>query len=136
MSMSPSTTATYPDGHDVDGSAANAHTGAIARTNTIIRFIVAPISQKVNQTAQTASWRSAGCSSHRTSRKTGRKNRPTRPSSCTPSATRRGLSFYTNSVYYHHLLIVLLPFGRLNCHLYCCIFLYRLSVCLPRLLYT
>ena len=52
ISMCSSTTATYPDGHDVDGSAAIAHTGAIARTNTIIRFIVAPISQKVNQTAQ------------------------------------------------------------------------------------
>ena len=32
----------YPDGHDVDGSAAIAPIGTIARTNTTIRFIVAP----------------------------------------------------------------------------------------------
>ena len=51
--MCSSTTATYPDGHDVDGAAAIAHTGAIAKYNTIIRFIVAPVSQTENQAAQT-----------------------------------------------------------------------------------
>ena len=52
MSICSSTTATYPDGHEVDGAAANAPTGTIARTNTIILFIIAPISQKVNQTGR------------------------------------------------------------------------------------
>ena len=122
----------------MDGAAANDAHGAIAKINTIIRFIVAPISQKVNRTSQTERTHGTGRRSHRSSRNTGR-NWSTRSGCVTPSATRRDLSFYTNSIYYHHLLMmysVLSLFGRLNFLLDCCIYLYRLSVCLPHSLYT
>ena len=110
----------------------------IMQIKSVFFSLCAPVSQTENQTAQTERPQGSGRCTHRGTRNSRRNHRPTRERRRTPSATRRDLSFYTSNVYYRLLTIypVLLLSHLLSHHLYYRIFLYRLSVCLPRLLYT
>ena len=110
----------------------------IMHIKSVFFSLRAPVSQTDNETAQTERPQGPGRWSHSWPRKAGRKHRPTSTRS-TPSAKRLDLSYDTSNIYYRHLLMIypVLSLWRIDMRLlYYCIFLYRLSVCLPRLLYT